>query len=136
MSTYFADIQTALNVRLDSLTSHPPIAYENVEARQSAATEYLRPTFLPGQTDQASLGDAGKDVTNGIYQVDVFTKLGSGWSAWPDAIADHFKRGTTLTKNNVTLRIVNASIERGLKDEPFYIVPVTIRWQVHTDARS
>lgn len=135
MSTYFTDIAGALRTRLSTMTGLPPVAWENIDYRQSSTTLYLRATFLPADTVQACFGDDGKDLHNGIFQVDVFIPDGDGRSTLPDDIADHFKRGTVLTQNGVNVRIRNTSIGAGLKDENFYIVPVTVSWQAFTGAR-
>jgi len=68
MSTHFNDIQAAFDAKLTASVSHP-IAYPNIFFVPSADTIYIRPTFLPAETSQASLGSAGKDETNGIYQI-------------------------------------------------------------------
>lgn len=136
MSTHFTDIAGALRARLSTLTSLPPVAWENINYTPSSTTLYLRPTILPAPTAQASLGDSGRDLHEGIFQIDVFIPDGSGRSTWPDSIADHFKRGTILTQNGVTVRIKNASIGTAFKDENFYQVPVTIDYQSFTSART
>jgi hypothetical protein len=136
MSTFFTDISGAFDTHLAGMTSVPPIAWENIDFTPSAATLYLRPTMIASPTEQASLGDNGKDITEGIYQVDVFIPDSVGRSVWPDLIADRFKRGTVLTQNDVSIRIRSASILIGLKDENFYVVPVSIRWQTFTAARA
>lgn len=136
MSTHFTDIYGALRTRLNGITGRPPIAWENINYTPSANTLYLRPTLIPAPTFQASLGDDGLDLNNGIFQVDVVIPDNLGRSTWPDTIADSFKRGTVLTQNSVDVRIISASLLTGLKDSNFFIVPVSIRWQAFTAARS
>lgn len=136
MSTYFVDIYGALRVNLANIASVPPIAWENKNYDQDATTLYLRPTMLPNETIQASLGDSGKDLYEGMFQVDVFVPDGQGRSDWPDKIADAFKRGTVLTRNGIDVRIQGVSIAPALKEDNFYQVPVEIRWQAFTPARS
>jgi len=136
MSTYFADTEIAFLDRLDTLASVPPVAHENVVHDNVPDTLYLKTFMLPGDTVQASLGTDGKDESVGIFQISVYIPVGDGMSAWPDSIADHFKRGTTLTKNNVKLRIRSVSIASGFRDDNFYIVPVSIDYQVFTAARA
>lgn len=135
MSTFFTDIAGALRTRLSTLASSPPVAWQNINYKPNSKVLYLRETILPGETLQASMGDDGKDIHNGLYQIDVFIPEGQGRSTWPDDIADHFKRGTVLTQNLVDVRIRSVSIGTGFKDENFYIVPVTVSWQTFTGAR-
>jgi hypothetical protein len=136
MSTFFNDIQGALRTQLSTLPSSPPIAWENTNYKPNATTLYLRATALPGDTVQACLGDSGRDEHVGIFQVDVFIPDNKGRTDWPDQIADHFKRGTVLTQNTVSVRITTVSINTAFKDEDFYIVPVSINYQTFTTARA
>jgi hypothetical protein len=136
MSTFFADIQGALRAQLNTLPNKPPIAWENVDYNPNSGTLFLRATGLPGETVQLCLGDNGLDDHIGIFQVDVFIPDGKGRSTWPDQIADHFKRGTILTLNEVDVRITSVSIEAADKDENFFIVPVSISYRVQTQART
>lgn len=136
MSTFFTDINGALRTRLSTLPGAPGIAWENIDYKPDSKILFLRQTILPAETSQACLGDNGLDFSVGIFQVDVFIPDGQGRSDWPDKIADHFKRGTRLTQNQVTVTITSVSIEAGLKDDNFYIVPVSIGYQAFTQARS
>lgn len=135
MSTIFADIQGALRARLYTLTNKPPIAWENVNYEPSSNVLYLRPTTLQAPTLQACLGDTGRDIHEGIFQVDVFIPDNSGRTTWPDDIADHFSRGTRLTQNTVSVTITTVSTSAGIKDNNFYIVPVSISYRAFTGAR-
>ena len=133
MSTHFNDIQTALDTQLATISGSPAIAWEFVVTEPTG--DYLRPTFLPGETIQACRGDDGQDYTTGIYQVDTFKIRGTGRSQYPDLIATLFKRGTYLTYNGVTIQIMAASIESSSAEENYMITPVSIRWQVFTSPR-
>lgn len=135
MSTIFNDIQAALDTRLVSMSGGYAIAFPNIPYEPEAGTTYLRPTFLPADTSQAALGDEGKDITVGIYQVDVFNPAGSGRTSIPDTIADHFKRGTNLAYNGITLRVQSVSIASATIDGSWQIVPVSISFYTYTDAR-
>lgn len=132
MSTYFNDIEAALASRLNTLGS-TPIAWPNVQYEPSGV--YLRPNLISGETVQASLGDTGKDETNGIYQVDVVQPKNQGRSQLPDAIADHFKRGTVLSYNGVKVRVRSVSTGPAVLDGAWYFVPVSINIQSYTEAR-
>lgn len=138
MSTFFNDIRSALANRLNTLATAESyaISWENTKFNPDAEDTYIKQDMLFGETVQACVGDDGKDLTNGIYQLSVYRPLGGGLTVIPDKIADHFKRGTVLTKNTVSVRIVSASISVGFSDENFYIIPVSIRWQAFTDARA
>jgi len=133
--TIFNDIQAALDTKLSTITS-APIAYPNVPYKPQAGTTYIRASFLPTETLQASMGATGKDETNGIYQIDVVVPRGSGRPSLLDTVADVFKRGTVLTYNGVKLRIRSVSIGSAITDEEWYFVPISVNFQTYTEART
>jgi len=136
MSTFFNDIQAAFDTKLGQSVSDP-IAYPNIPYEPSAGTVFVRPSFLPAETSQASLGANGKDETVGVYQIEVVAPRGSGRPQSVDAIADAFKRGTVLTYNDVNVRIRSVSIGVALvTDTAWYSVPVSVNFQTFTEARS
>ena len=133
--TVFNDIQAALDTQLATITS-APIAFPNVPYTPSAQTSYLRASLIPADTVQASLGTSGKDETNGIYQVDVVVPRGSGRPGLIDTVADAFKRGTVLTYNSKSLRVRSVSMGSAILDDEWYFVPVSINFQIYTEART
>ena len=135
MASYFNDIQSALEARLNSLSGGYSIAWPNTAFEPQANSTFLSPSFIPGDTTQAGLGAAGKDETDGLYQIDVVYPVGSGRSTIPDSVADHFKRGTVLSYNGVNVRVRSVSIASALTEGAFHFVPVTVDFQTYTDAR-
>ena len=138
MSTVFADISSALDSRLNTLTGQSPIAWENTAYIPVKDTLYLRPTILPALTIQAGLGTSGLDEYVGIYQIDIFAPAGKGRGEAEikaDAVADHFKRGTDLSKNGKTVRLGNVSRNSGIRDEDRFIISISINYMAHVTPR-
>mgnify|MGYP003646012283 FL=1 len=138
MSTVFADISSALDSRLNTLTGQSPIAWENTAYIPVKDTLYLRPTILPASTIQAGLGTSGLDEYVGIYQIDIFAPAGKGRGEAEikaDAVADHFKRGTDLSKNGKTVRLGDVSRNSGIKDEDRFIISISINYMAHVTPR-
>ena len=138
MSTVFADISSALDSQLNTLTGQSPIAWENTAYIPVKDTLYLRPTILPALTIQAGLGTSGLDEYVGIYQIDIFAPAGKGRGEAEikaDAVADHFKRGTDLSKNGKTVRLGNVSRNSGIKDEDRFIISISINYMAHVTPR-
>ena len=138
MSTVFADISAALDLRLNTLTGQSPIAWENTAYIPVKDTLYLRPTILPALTLQAGLGVTGIDAYIGIYQIDIFAPAGKGRGEAEikaDAVADHFKRGTDLSKNGKTVRLGNVSRNSGIRDEDRFIISISINYMAHVTPR-
>ena len=138
MSTVFADISSALDSQLNTLTGQSPIAWENTAYIPVKDTLYLRPTILPASTIQAGLGTSGLDEYIGIYQIDIFAPAGKGRGEAEikaDAVADHFKRGTDLSKNGKTVRLGNVSRNSGIRDEDRFIISLSINYMAHVTPR-
>lgn len=135
MSTNFNDIQAALDNRLNTLSGGYDVAWPNVKYEPAGNATFLSPNFIPEETLQVGLGATGKDETNGIYQVDVVYPAGQGRSTIPDSIADHFKRGTVMTYNSVSVRVRSVSIGQAITEGAYHFVPVSVNFQTYTDAR-
>ena len=138
MSTVFADISSALDSRLNTLTGQSPIAWENTAYIPVKDTLYLRPTILPASTIQAGLGTSGLDEYVGIYQIDIFAPAGKGRGEAEikaDAVADHFKRGTDLSKNGKTVRLGDVSRNSGIRSEDRFIISLSINYMAHVTPR-
>lgn len=135
MATHFNDIQAALDGRLNTLSGGYDVAWPNTKFEPQASQTFLSPSFLPATTSQVTLGSSGRDETTGIYQIDVVYPAGTGRSSIPDAVADHFKRGTVLSYNSVKVRVVSVSIAPAVTDGAFHFVPIQVDFQTYTDAR-
>ena len=138
MSTVFADISSALDSQLNTLTGQSPIAWENTAYIPVKDTLYLRPTILPALTIQAGLGTSGLDEYVGIYQIDIFAPAGKGRGEAEikaDAVADHFKRGTDLSKNGKTVRLGDVSRNSGIRSEDRFIISLSINYMAHVTPR-
>ena len=138
MSTVFSDISAALDDRLSSLTGSSPVAWQNTVFKPAKSTLYLRPSLLPVSSAQIGLGSAGLDEHSGIYQVDVYAPSGKGRSeaeVKADSVADHFKRGTDLTYNGVTVRLGDTSRNQGLMEDDRFVISVSINYSAHVAPR-
>jgi len=135
MSNFFQDIHAALRTRLRSTPGIPQVAMTNYNLKNFDANEgYVKEFFLPAETVKACMGNLGKDLYNGIYQVSVYIPDNTGPSIIPDEIANHFY-GLTLTNDDANVDILSISQGAGQNDNNFYVVPVSIRWRSFTAAR-
>ena len=134
MTTIFNDVQAALDTKLATITG-TSVAFPNVPYKPQAGTTYLRASFLPAETVQASMGANGKDETNGIYQIDVVVPRGTGRPQLIDTVADLFKRGTVLSYNSISVRVRSVSMSPAILDEEWYFVPISVNFQSYTEAR-
>lgn len=134
MTTIFNDVQAALDTKLATITG-TSVAFPNVPYKPQAGTTYLRASFLPAETVQASMGANGKDETNGIYQIDVVVPRGTGRPQLIDTVADLFKRGTVLSYNSISVRVRSVSMSPAILDDEWYFVPISVNFQSYTEAR-
>lgn len=137
MSSDFLDISSALDNHMSGITSYP-IAWENTVYTPIIGGTFFKPSILPVSTEQAGLGSAGLDEHIGIYQVDVYTEAGKGRrdsELNADAVANHFKRGTSLTYNGIVVRLGDISRSAGIIDGDRYVVSVSINYSAHVAPR-
>ncbi|MCG8608957.1 MAG: DUF4128 domain-containing protein [Pseudomonadales bacterium] len=138
MSTHFLDISAALSGRLNTLTDLPPVAWMNRIYSPVDGTLFLKEFWMPGEVEQSDLGTSGRDFHQGIYQVNIFCPTNNAKNeglVLADRIADHFARSTTLTYNDVNLRITKTKIVGGAPDGAWWIVPVEIHYETYLSPR-
>ena len=138
MSTVFADIGAALDGRMNTLSGGSAIAWQNTVFKPTKTALYLKPTNLPVPASQTGLGASGIDQHTGIYQVDVYAIAGKGRNAAEvkaDAVADHFKRGTDLTYNGITVRLGDTSRNTGIIVDDRFVISVSINYTAHVAPR-
>lgn len=125
-------IEAALIERLAALETDFPTQYEN-KAFEIPSTPYQRVFFLPGDTENPTLGgNPGFYRERGILQVSLMYLLNSGPGVAllkAQAIRDWFPRGLTLTKSGVTTFIEHTpSILRAGRADDRWVQPVRIRY--------
>lgn len=136
ITTVEAKIADALLTYLGTLTLSQalPIAMPNVDFTPPAGGKYLSAAHLPNATSQVTLGDNGFNRHIGLLQVSVVWPQNAG-DIEPKEIAGqvvaHFKRGTVISHDGITLRIVQPpSVAPAIPDPPGYQIPVTIPYMI------
>jgi len=126
----YKDIQSLLNEHLSQLPNAPTIAWENLYVEVDENEIYLEPHLFPSDTYYPELGENAAAYLSGIYQINVVAPKGQGWgnvADLVDSITEHFKRGTTLSNENMTLRISKVNFEPGIYNaKGNYVVPISI----------
>lgn len=136
--TVFVDISAALDGRLNTMSSLPPVAWQNFKYEPVNGTLYLRPTLLPAETTASTLGTIGTDENSGIYQVDIFAPSDTGKGeayTMADSVADHFKPVTEIDYSGITVRCVSVSIGSTSQADGWFQVPVFVRYLALTTKR-
>lgn len=127
----YANLQTALDTHLQTLTGLPTLQTENTRNVGRTGESFARATLLPARPTQASVGQHGRDLRRGLYQVDLFVPMDGGTAsvnALADSVIEHFPRGLVLTASDTNVAIELAYREVGQRVEQFYMLPVIVVW--------
>jgi hypothetical protein len=105
-----AKIVLALLARYDSLSVSGVTAKQHPDQPFTAPTgaPYLRAAWMPAMTAAPCLGNADSQDYRGVFQVDLFQPLASGENVPSErlgAIISHFKRGTSMTQDSLTVKV-------------------------------
>ncbi len=128
-------IYDGLCEHLSTLVLSPtmPVAWENTRYERSK-DGFLEPQQFPIPTEQVTLGTNGQNRHIGIFQVTINWPLGKGAETPKHMAGDiirHFKRGTVITKDGETIKIITPpGIDTGFPEDDFYRLPVSIRYRV------
>ena len=128
-----AGIADALLFHLSTLTTTLDIAYPGIEFTPDG--NYIDAQVLPNTVDQSSLGADGFNRHAGLFQATVVWKAGQGIIA-PTEIASqivaHFKRGTAIVRNGLTVRTRPPRTTQPIPDGGWVRIPVIVPWFVDT----
>ena len=128
-----AGILDALLFRLSSFTTTLDIAYPGFDFTPDG--NYLEAQIVPNTVVQSSLGTNGYNRHEGLMQITVVWKTGAGVIA-PAEIASeivaHFKRGTAITRNGLTVKTRPPRTTQAIPDGAWLRYPVIIPWFTDT----
>lgn len=122
----------ALTDRLDDYADATTIAIARtgLNYNPTSGTEFLRVTHLPAATRGVGLAHTGKNEFRGLFQIDVFWPEGKGIVAAKEeaaALMTYFVRGTSMTHESVTVKVLRPPYELpAMQEAGWIIVPVTI----------
>jgi hypothetical protein len=131
-------LQKALSKHLSAMTPTIGISWENTNFTPTNGVGYIETWLLPIPTKAITLGPEYWEEFNGIFQITCVYPSGRGTNdakTKAAAIKTHFKRGTTFTYNNITVKIREAYPASGYysEDGSWYRVPCTIEYFCHAN---
>lgn len=131
----YAEVETALNAVVASVSGIPNLTHENTlfDAKGKATTAYSRTTLLPSEAVPATVGINGKNEYFGLYQIDLFYPLHAGKSAanaMADLVVAAYARQIILTGTSKAIEVRAAWCETGTVEQQHYRLPVVIRWRI------
>lgn len=131
MTAIYDDIRQALEVKLNSISGLPSVAWENVQFDPEDNTSYVQPMFSPTNRQPAVRGLNPQQYYRGLFTVNVYTPADQGPSAadtLANTIIENFEATSDLTANSKTISIRTADRRMGMKVNNHYLVPVIIEW--------
>ena len=125
-------ILDALLDHLSTLSTTLPIAWPDLPF--TPVDSYLEAFVTPNVVNQVTLGKDGHNRHEGLMQVNVVQKSGSGVissAGVGSTIVAHFKRGTVISKNGLNVRTRPPRIAQPIDDSRGWTrMPVIIPWFV------
>lgn len=134
MASVYDEIRSALEVKLNSISGMPSIAWENVSFSPTTSQSYVKPRFFPTRREPAVRGLNPQMYYQGIFTIDCYVPEGTGPSAadtLADTIIDAFEATTDVSAGTTTVSIRYAERGQGELDGPYFMVPVTISWYLY-----
>ncbi|SRR5579871_3826762 len=142
MSTQ-SDIQSAFMQSLASYLSTNlltyPIADENQDfnAPDNPPSIWLKTDMLRATAVVAELGDIGRNMQKGIFQIGVYGPKNQGRAATlavADALVEWFRRGTVLAYGSVAdIKVRISWAAKQIPDPNWFCVPVSVEYFAFTD---
>ena len=145
-SKFFRNIRIALENQFKTMADDASITtrvFENIDfdftslEKSNLTNEFVRGTILPADTISAGVGTTGRDLHQGIFQIDYYNRVGIGaYSDKIDSIANAFKKGHKLVVNDTTVNVRNVSLGAGRRDGAFFVRNIDVSYFAVTTARS
>lgn len=133
MASIYDDIRSALEVKLNSVTDVPSIAWENLSFSPTTGQAYLKPRLIPTRREPAVRGLNPQMYYQGVFRIECYVPEGNGPSAADDLankIIEAFE-ATTDVGSGTTVSIRYTEREQGELDGPFFMIPVNIGWYIY-----
>lgn len=132
--TVSIDIRRALEKRLAATVTGTAVAYENSTYKPVIGTKYIRATVSPFNREKAAIGPSSDSYYQGLFLVDVFipeNKAAFDAEQLADIIIEAFEAGEILTENGKNIRIRKSYRDQGVKEAPWFFVPVIIEYYAY-----
>lgn len=135
-NTVFSDIQNGLETHLLACPSVPTtIVWENTIYTPVPDVAFLRAMTQHAPTTQTSIGNDGLNTQSGIFLINSFYGRGDGrgiQNTFLSELVDHFKRGTTIVENGVSIRIEAVTPQPSIDEDDWFNVPIQVRYIAYT----
>ena len=134
MACVLGVLRAAFEVKLNSVSGLPEVAWENITYSPTTGTSFVKPRLVPTVREPAVRGLNPQIYYQGIFRVDCFVPEGLGPAAaddLADKIIDAFEATTDVTNGSTIVSIRYAEREQGMPDGAFFMIPVNIGWYIY-----
>jgi hypothetical protein len=135
MASIYDNIRAAFEVKLNSVTGVPSIAWENLSFSPTTGQPYVKPRLIPTRREPAVRGLNPQMYYQGIFRIECYVPEGNGPSAaddLADKIIGAFEATTDVSSGGTIVSIRYAEREQGELDGPFYMIPINIGWYIYS----
>ena len=129
----YADIYAAIEAHITDTIGTDGVQLSNTFIEVGNRTWWARITHLPIEPGIATIGVGGLNARDGLTQVDIFTRPGTGRTSVPDQVVGIFTRTTQFSLSDGVVYNAIAYHESGdLVQDGYWQDRVIIRWSSHT----
>ena len=135
MASIYDNIRAAFEVKLNSVTDVPSIAWENLSFSPTTGQAYVKPRLIPTRREPAVRGLNPQMYYQGIFRIECYVPEGNGPSTaddLADKIIEAFEATTDVSSGGTIVSIRYAEREQGELDGPFYMIPINIGWYIYS----
>lgn len=135
MASNFTDIEIALIQAVETLDAATPKGYPNKQLKDPPNSLWLAMHNMRANSRPVTLGDAGEDNHDGIFQIDINVpeSEGSGNATnKADVFASFFTAGRALVYNGQNVRVISSSLSPGRYVGGYYRLSLNVRYYART----
>lgn len=137
MAANYTEIEKALIAAVLSVDNTTPMGYPNEELPDDDKGDglWLQLHNMRGQSEPATLGDAGEDNHPGFLQIDINYPQNKGSKqvlAKGDSFAAFFTAGKSLSYNTQEVKVLSSSLSPGRYVGGYYRVSLTVNYYART----
>ena len=124
-----ADLLTALDSHLDTMSGRPPVNWANVKL-DAAGPLYLTQMILPAE-GMVGMAASASEVFRGLYQITINAPKDEGKAAYVaevDRIRAHFSHASEVVEGSLRVKFTKIMVSTSSTNENFFRVRVSVRY--------
>lgn len=130
-----SSVRAGLRVKLETMASLPPVAWDGYEYNPIIGTTYFRERVVTQDRRPTSLGAFCRIAIEGVWMVDIYTPARKGLALsddWSHKLMTLFPPGLTLSRDGLLIRISRSHADGAVIDGDWVLRPCMIDWNTET----